>query len=250
MAYINPYDPERNVWIVDSGGGDGHMQILKFSNDGKKLLMKLGEENHPKTRDEARARDDWGSFTYGWPSKLAFLPDGSWLFADGYWNSRIITYTKDNKFVSQFGKTGKGPGEFDLLHGLAVDKDHRIYVGDRTNNRIQIFSPEGKYLEEWDDIYDPVDVWIQEDGDVWVLSARLNRLLKYSHDGHLLYYWGAFGMTAGTWEGGLARPHAIDRDDDGNIYIASYDGGWVNKFTVQPGADPKKLIGKPLRLTK
>lgn len=249
MVYINPYDPERHVWIVDSGGGDGHMQILEFSNDGKRLVMRLGEAEHPKSRDEARTRMDWGPFTYGWPSKLAFLPDGSFLFADGYWNSRIIKYTADGTFVSQFGEFGKGPGQFDLLHGLAVDRDGRIYVGDRTNNRIQIFTSDGTFIEEWRDIYDPVDIWIQEDGNVWVLSARLNRLLKYSTDGELLYHWGTYGMTAGTWSGGLARPHHLDRDADGTIYIANYDGGWVNKFVPKPGADPAKLIGKPMRLT-
>lgn len=250
MAYISPYDPERHVWIVDSGGGDGHMQILKFTNDGKQLVMRLGDADHPKTREAARARSDWGPYTYGWPSKLAFLPDGTFLFADGYWNSRIIKYTADGKFVSQFGRYGKGPGEFDLLHGLAVDREGRIYVADRTNNRIQIFTKDGTFIEQWPDIYDPVDVWLQEDGSVWVLSARLNRLLKYSREGELLYYWGAYGMTAGTWPGGLARPHALDRDADGNIYIANYDGGWVNKFVPKPGADPMKLIGPPMRLSK
>jgi hypothetical protein len=56
-------------------------------------------------------------------------------------------------------------------------------------------------------------------------------------------------MTAGTWEGGFARPHHLDRDVDGNIYIANYDGGWVNKFVPKRGADPDKLIGPMLRLT-
>jgi peptidylamidoglycolate lyase len=249
MVYINPYDPARHVWVVDAGGGDGNMQILKFTNDGKQLVMRLGDANHPKTREEARARSDWGPYTYGWPSKLAFLPDGSFLFADGYWNSRIIKYTADGKFVSQFGRFGTGPGEFDLIHGLAVDRDRRIYVGDRTNNRIQIFRENGTFIEEWRDIYDPVDIWIQEDGSVWVVSARLNRLLKYSRDGQLLYHWGTYGMTAGTWEGGLARPHHIDRDVDGNVYIANYDGGWVNKFIPRRGANPEQLIGPMLRLT-
>lgn len=152
--------------------------------------------------------------------------------------------------MSQFGKLGTGPGEFDLIHGLAVDRDRRIYVGDRTNNRIQIFTEGGKFIEEWRDIYDPVDIWIHEDGSVWVLSARLNRLLKYSRDGELQYHWGTYGMTAGRWPGGLARPHQLDRDQDGNIYIANYDGGWVNKFVPKPGADPRKLIGRPVRLTK
>ena len=95
QVYISPYDPERHVWVIDSGGTDGHHQVLKFSNDGSELVMQLGERDHPKTREAARARFDWGPHTYGWPSKLAFLPDGSFLLADGYWNSRILKYTED-----------------------------------------------------------------------------------------------------------------------------------------------------------
>jgi hypothetical protein len=57
-------------------------------------------------------------------------------------------------------------------------------------------------------------------------------------------------MTAGTWEGGLARPHQLSVGDDGTIYIANFDGGWVNKFVPKPGADPGTLIGKPLVLAR
>ena len=83
QVYISPYDPERHVWVIDSGGGEGHHQVLKFTNDGSELVMQLGEKDHPKTRDEARANPNPGPYTYGWPSKLAFLPDGTFLLAAG-----------------------------------------------------------------------------------------------------------------------------------------------------------------------
>jgi hypothetical protein len=252
QIYISPYDRERHVWVIDSGGGEGDMQVLKFTNDGKELSMKLGEKEHPKTRDEARANKTPGPYTYGWPSKLAFLPDGSFLLADGYWNSRIIKYTPEGKYVMEWGATGKGPGEFDLLHGLAVDED-RVYVGDRQNSRIQLFTHEGKFLEEWPDIFDPVNIWVDESHAVWVLDASLNRLSKYSHDGVLQYHWGAYAeagtMGRNTWPGGLSLPHQMDMDGDGNLYIASYSGGWVDKFVPKAGADPARLVGKRLRLS-
>jgi len=253
QAYISPYDPERHVWVVDSGGGNGHMQVLKFSNDGDELVMQLGEVDHPTTRADARARSDWGPHTYGWSSKLAFLPDGSSLLADGYWNSRIIKYTADGEFVMEWGALGNGPGEFDLLHGLAIDRDRRVYVGDRQNSRIQIFSEDGEFIEEWPDIFDPVNIWIDRDQWVWVLDASLNRALKYSREGELQYHWGAYGQAdaigRGTWAGGLSLPHQLDMDEDGNLYIASNSGGWVDKFVPKPGADPSKLLGRRLLLT-
>ena len=249
QVYISPYDPERHVWIVERGGGRGvNMQILKFTNDGSDLVMKLVDPNHPTTRAEARANPNPGPFTYGDPAVLAFLPDGSFYLGDGYWHSRIVKYNADGEYVTEWGELGSGPGQFDLVHGLAVDREHRVYVGDRTNNRIQIFTEDGEFIEEWTDISDPVGVFIDENDGVWVISAKLNRILKYSRDGELQYYWGAYGGTRGGFAGGLSRPHQLDVDQDGNVYIASWDGGWINKFVPKQGADPSKLIGKPLVL--
>ena len=253
QVYINPYDPGRHVWVVDGGGAEGRAQVVKFSNDGSELVMRLGEGEHLRTREEARERADWGPYTYGLPSKLAFLPDGSFLLADGYWNSRVMKYTEGGEFISEFGELGTGPGQFDLLHGLAVDEDGRIYVADRQNSRIQIFTEDGEFIEEWPDIFDPVNIWLDTEGSVWVLDASLNRVMKFSREGQLQYHWGAYGQAGaigrGTWAGGLSLPHQMDMDEDRNIYIASYSGGWVDKFVPKPGADPNKLLAPRLLLS-
>jgi peptidylamidoglycolate lyase len=250
QVYISPYDAERHVWVVERGGGRGvNMQILKFTNDGSELVMRLVDRNHPTSRAEARANPHPGPYTYGDPAVLAFLPDGSFYLGDGYWNSRIVKYDADGEYVMEWGELGTGPGQFDLVHGLAVDRDRRVYVGDRTNNRIQIFTENGEFIEEWPDVSDPVGIFIDESDWVWVISARLNRILKYGRDGELQYYWGAYGGTRGGFPGGLSRPHQLDVDQDGNVYVASWDGGWVNKFVPKPGAVPGKLIGMPLVLT-
>ena len=180
---------------------------------------------------------------------LAFLPDGSFLLGDGYWNSRIVKYNASGEYLMEWGELGSGPGQFDLVHGVAVDRDHRVYVGDRTNNRIQIFTEDGEFIEEWPDVSDPVGVFIDENDGVWVISARLNRILKYNLAGELQYYFGAFGGTRGGFAGGLSRPHQLDVDQEGNLYIASWDGGWMDKLVPRPGADTSKLIGRSLVLS-
>ncbi len=109
-------------------------------------------------------------------------------------------------------------------------------------------APVRRVIEEWPDITDPVGVFIDENDAVWVISATLHRLLKYNLDGQLQYYWGTYGGTNGGFPGGLARPHQLDVADDGTVYVASWDGGWVNKFVPKPGADPNKLIGRRLVL--
>ena len=210
--------------------------------------MRLVDPNHPTTRAEARANPNPGPYTYGDPAVLAFLPDGSFYLGDGYWNSRIVKYDADGEYLMEWGELGSGPGQFDLVHGLAIDRNRRVYVGDRTNNRIQIFTEDGELIEEWPDISDPVGIWADENDAIWVISARLNRLLKYDLDGELQYHLGTFGGTRGGFPGGLSRPHQLDVDEDGNLYIASWDGGWMSKFIPKPGADEAKLIGKGLVL--
>jgi hypothetical protein len=250
QVYIGPYDPERHVWIVERGQRGVPMSVLKFTNDGSQLVMRLFDPNHPTSRAEARANPNPGPYSYGDPAVLAFFPDGTWLLGDGYWNTRVVKYAANGDYIMEWGEPGTGPGQFDLVHGLAIDRDHRVYVADRNNNRIQIFTEDGEYIEEWPDVTDPVGVFIDENDHVWVTSGRLNRILEYSLQGELLYYWGAYGGTMGGFDGGLSRPHQIDVDQEGNVYVASWDGGWLDKFVPKPGADPSRLIGRALVLER
>lgn len=248
QVFISPYDPDRHVWIVDN---QAH-QVLKFTNDGSELVMRLGNSDHSRTQEEARANPSPGPYTYGYPSVLAFLPDGSFYLADGYWHSRVIKYSAEGEYILEWGSLGSGPGQFDLLHGLAIDRDGRVYVADRRNSRIQLFTADGEFIEEWPDIFDPVNIQIDVEENVWVLDASLNRVLKYNRDGELLYHWGTYGRAGaigrGTWPGGLALPHQMDLDEEGNLYVASYSGGWVDKFVPKAGAPADRLFRRQLRL--
>jgi sugar lactone lactonase YvrE len=263
QLYISPYDPERHIWVVDRGGSlkRAHEQILKFTNDGSKLVLRLRNPAPTQAQGGPVRRDNPspGPLEFGQPSTLAFLPNGDFLVGDGYQNGRVIRFDAEGEYVSEFGSVGSGPGQFDLVHGVAVDRDRRIYVVDRGNSRIQVFSEGGEYIQEWPDIFYPSGIYIDENDGVWVISGALNRVLKYDTNGVLQYYFGAYGgaspdgprgLPASEFAGGLARPHQMNVDQDGNVYVASYAGPWVNKFMPKAGADPNKLIGQPLTLPK
>ncbi len=127
-------DKENNVWVTDVG----LHQVFKFSHDGQ-LLMKLGV---PKT-----AGND--SLHFDLPTDVAVSDDGSFYVSDGYGNSRVIKFSKEGKFLFEWGKKGIGPGEFNIPHGIDLDAKGNVYVADRENNRIQKFTAEGKFLKEW-----------------------------------------------------------------------------------------------------
>jgi len=222
---ISPYDPERHVWIMDLGH-----QILKFSNDGKKLVMRLGEKDKP----------GWDATHFNMPAAIAFLPDGSFYVADGYVNARIVKFDKNGKYVSEFGSKGSGPGQFDLVHSLAIDKQGRIYAADRRNHRIQVFDANGKFLDEWKNVGSPTRLMISEDQHLWMSDADYNRFAKFDLNGKLLTYWGALGRDAGEFN----NLHNWDVDAAGNLYAADGGNNRVQKFVAKPNADPARLIGQ------
>jgi hypothetical protein len=260
QVYISPYDPERHVWVVERGGNGVNEQILKFTNDGSQLVLRLEDPNEVMSEQEQRAITNPGPLDFGQPAVMAFLPDGHFLLGDGYQNGRVAKYTTDGEFVSQFGSVGTGSGQFDLVHGIAVDRNRRIYVSDRMNHRIQIFTDNGEYIEEWPNIWDPVAIMVDENDAVWVLDATLNRILKYSMQGELLDYFGAYGKVSSLGRpgytcsetnaacGGMALPHQMDIDAEGNVYIAEFSGPWMDKLVPKADADRSRLIGQPVRI--
>jgi peptidylamidoglycolate lyase len=223
----NPYDPEHHVWVVDAGSD----QVFEFSNDGKKLVMTVGE---------SRVQGNDKTHLNG-PNGIAFLPNGDFYVTDGYKNFRVVKFSRDGKYLLEWGKKGKGPGEFDIPHGLAIDSAGHIYVNDRSNSRIQVFDLQGKFLEEWKDIRFPQAIAISKDGKyLWIGDGYNNKILKYDVHGVLIDSWGTFGVQPGDIWG----VHSLGVDSQGNVYTGEVFGGRSQKFTPQPGADPKRLMGQ------
>ena len=128
---------------------------MKFSPDGK-LLMTLGKPG------VAGAGPD----TFNGPSDILVAPNGNIFVADGHGgdtNARIVKLSSEGSFLKAWGTKGTAPGEFDSPHGLAMDSGGRLFVADRSNNRIQIFNQDGKFLSEWRQFGRPSGVYIRND---------------------------------------------------------------------------------------
>lgn len=229
---MNPYDPEHNVWLID----DGAHSVYKFTHDGSKLLMTLGEFRKPGT-DKTH---------FNRPTDIAWLPNGDFFVSDGYVNTRVVKFDKDGKYLLEWGTAGTGPSQFNTVHGIAVDNNERVYVCDRANSRVQIFDKNGKYIEEWDNIRYPYYIYMSKDQHLWIGDGYTNKILKYDLTGKLLFNWGTFG----TFPGGFWGPHQFSVDQNNNFYLADVHIGRIQKFKPKPGAKPEELVGQRFQVAR
>jgi DNA-binding beta-propeller fold protein YncE len=218
-------DPDGNVWVTDGvaqnripkGDKRGH-QVVKFSPQGK-VLMNLGMPG--------MAGGDQMHFNS--PADVVVAPNGDVFVADGHnenGNNRVVKFSKEGRFITSWGKTGYGPGEFRTLHAIAMDAQGRLFVADRFNNRVQIFDQAGKPLAQWLQFGRPSGVFFDARGRIlvadsesddvqnpgWDMGIRIGDAKTGAVHEFILFPWGDPRDTAGNG----AEFVAVDRD--GNIY--------------------------------
>ena len=146
-------DPDGNLWVTDARGGEGRgHQIHKFSPDGT-LLMSLGQAGVAGS----------GPDTFDQPSDVLVAPNGDIFVADGHGaggNNRIVKFSGAGDFIMEWGRTGFENGEFRDPHALSMDSHGRLFVGDRKNNRLQIFDQDGNHLDTWTQFGRPSGLFI------------------------------------------------------------------------------------------
>lgn len=169
-------DRDSNVWVIDCactvGRGDtaatkgkGH-QIFKFSPSGK-LLMTLGAPGG--------ARDGDGYFWQ--PNAMLIAPNGTIYVAEGHSSARgsvarIFKFTNEGKLIKAWGQFGSGPDDFDQPHALAMDSKGRLFVGDRSNNRIKIFDQNENLLDTWYQFSRPSGIFIDAHDTIYVADSE------------------------------------------------------------------------------
>jgi DNA-binding beta-propeller fold protein YncE len=158
-------DSEGNLWVTDARGGDGKgHQVFKF-NPGGKVVMTLGKAGVSGS----------GSDLFDQPTDVVIAPNGDIFVADSHRdgkNNRIVKFTKDGKFIKEWGKKGSGPGEISEPHTVAMDSRGRLFVGDRENNRIQIFDQDGNLLDQWRQFGRPSGIFIAKDDTIYVADSE------------------------------------------------------------------------------
>ena len=162
------------------------------------------------------------------PSGLAVAPNGELFVSDGYGGHKVQKFSPEGEHIRSWGERGKGPGEFALLHNIWVDKDSRVFICDRENDRIQIFDDQGNFLEQWTDLSAPGDIWVKDDIVYVVEQGSGTRISIWTLAGKLLTRWSG---REGPGKGTLVSGHGICVDSQGSIYVAEIgEGKRVQKF--------------------
>ena len=237
--------------------------VRKLTADGR-LLLTLGTSGKPSdtgatSMDYRHVRRSGPPFHY--PTNLALSPAGEMYVADGYGNARVHKFSPEGRLLFSWGEPGSGPGQFQLPHGIAVDRDGTVYVADRENSRLQLFTPGGEYLTEWTDLARPCQVAFDADGLVYVAElgfragmwpgtaapgpdAPGGRVSILGPQGELLARWG--GGRNPTAAGDFFAPHGLCVDSRGDVYVAEVvmsAGG--NRGLVSPDCHTLQKFVRP-----
>jgi peptidylamidoglycolate lyase len=229
-------DDRDNVWVTDVA----LQQVFKFSPEGR-LLMTLGE------RGVAGA----DAHHFNRPTDVAVLRDGSFYVTDGYINTRVVKFSPDGKFLFQWGRPGSGPGEFDTPHAISVDKAGLVYVADRENDRVQIFSADGRFIRQIRsrEMGRPYGLALLSDGMIVVADGGeqpesgpdRSGVAILSNDGQVLQRIGRYG----NYDGQFRMAHAVAVDAQDNVFVVDITGQRVQKFTFANRGAPGSCCFSP-----
>ncbi len=214
-----------------AAGATKGSQVWKFSPDGE-VLMTLGKPG-------GAAEPDY----FYHPSDVLIAPDGHIFVADGHGEgaNRVMKFTAEGELVKTWGKKGSANGEFDGDHALAMDSQGRLFVGDRSNNRIQIFDQDGNFIDVWYQFSRPSGVFIDANDMIYVADSESGSVapgqsawkrgirIGSAKDGAVMYFIPDPDVDARS----TSAAEGVAVDHEGNIYGAEVGPRALKKY-VKP----------------
>ena len=215
-------DADGYVYVTDCPGGPGvdqaalkagkGYQLFKFDRDGK-VLMTIGKAG------TAMAGPD----SFVCPTDVAVAANGDIFVTDGHrtaidhYGDRVAKFSRDGKFIKDIVNRGSGPGQVWQPHNIQIDSQGRLFVADRSNNRIEIFDQDGNFIDIWRQFSRPSGIFIDKKTDtIYVSDSESN---AQNHPG-----WPR-GIRIGSARTGMVNyfisgtePEGVGVDLDGNVY--------------------------------
>jgi DNA-binding beta-propeller fold protein YncE len=221
FAHAIYLDKAEHVWLVDRN----NHQVHKYTKDGNHL-MSIGEKG--VRSDTGVAEDDYSSTTFSsvthggppfnMPAGIALNDQGEIFIADGYANARVHKFTPQGELIMSWGHPGTADGEFNLPHGVWIDKDGRVLVADRENDRVQVFTQNGEHITTWPTkLIGPALFYVDGDDTVYIPEHNGGMVSVLNLQGERLAQWGSLELNRSC--------HGIWVDSNKDLYVVM-PGEW------------------------
>jgi len=248
FAHAVRVDPQDNIWAVDEGAN----LVIRFNQQGR-VTMVLGHRPEPPDAGLGLAPPAPGSnpvpYLLDRPTDVAWDAAGNIFISDGYGNSRVVKYDKNGRFIAAVGSKGNGKLQLNLPHSIASDAQGNIYVGDRSNSRIQVYDNDLAFKASYTGIGAPWAVCITPGAHQYLyssnswpdssdsrLAATSGEIYKMELNGTIV---GRFG-TAGKKLGEFATVHEIDCRNPDQLLVSEITAWRVQKIVLHPTAGGAK----------
>jgi DNA-binding beta-propeller fold protein YncE len=207
-------DDHDHIWLVDRD----HGQIMQFTSTGE-LLRTIGTKGYRSDTGVDPADSSsaaWQKVTHGGgpfnlPTDVAFTPGGEMFITDGYGNARVHKFAADGTHLFSWGEPGTAPGQFNLPHGVWIDRQGRVLVCDRENDRVQVFSQAGEFLTVWPSkLIGPAMFYVDNEDTMYIPEHNGGLVSVLTPEGERLAQWG---------DPAYRSCHGIAGDSHGNLYV-------------------------------
>jgi streptogramin lyase len=257
FAHTVRIDKDDNIWAIDKGSD----MVIKFNQAGRvtQVFGRRKESAEAETKPWEHVSPPLPAVDglFRQPTDVAWDSAGNIYISDGYINSRVAKYDSKGDWVKSWGERGTGPGQFNLPHAVVVDRRDNIYVGDRSNRRIQVFDTEGKFLRMFaidvppapgsravngnTPTGEPLAAVIGAPNSICITpgpnqvlfvgeSTFPGRLFKVSLDGTVLGVIGRSGRQLGQFSGA----HQLACPSETEVYVAETSNWRVQKLILHP----------------
>ena len=232
--------PDDTLYCTD----DGDHTVRQCTLDGK-VLMTIGVPGHPA--------EPYSGHPFNRCTDVALDPrTGELYVSDGYANARVHKYSPDGKLLFSWGAAGTDPGEFNIVHNIATDRDGYVYVADRESHRVQVFDSNGRYETQWNNLHRPCALYISDEQHVYIgelgsgMSVNTDhpnlgpRVTVMNTKGERVARIGHLGF--GEDVGQFIAPHSLCLDSRGDMYVGEV--AWTNMNNMGKPADGVRSFQK------
>ncbi len=213
-------DAQGNIWATDVGA---HL-VHKVDRTGR-VLLTLGTKGEAGEWNEAA-----GSRKLNQPTDVAIAANGDVFVSQGHTpgpngDARVLKFDKDGKFLAQWGGKGSEPGKFQVAHGLGLDPQGNLWVADRENQRIQVFTPAGAFVREMKFAGLPCSFAIGPQ-HAFMVNGFAGQIVQMDLTGKVLAVMGKPGKGPGEF----GEAHVMAVSPKGEIFVADSVNATLQRF--------------------